>query len=216
MTTRVKICGLRRRAQLDAAVEAGADMVGFVFFDRSPRVVTLEDAAALSARVPHGVERVALVVDADDAFLDAVIGPGVVDVLQLHGGETPERCAHIRARYGLPVMKVLGVATADDVMRIDDYAASVDRFLFDTKPPKGATRPGGNAVAFDWTVLSGADVPKPWLLAGGLTPDTVADAIRLSGAPGVDVSSGVENAPGEKDETLVRAFVANAKAGAAA
>ena len=212
MSTLVKICGLKNRAVVEAAVTAGADMVGFMFFARSPRAVSVSDVLAIHDAAPSHVEKVAVVVDADDALLDSIVGTGAIDVLQLQGAETPERCAYLKARYGLPIMKALGVATKDDLTRITDYTSVVDRFMFDAKPPKGALRPGGNGNAFDWSILTDAKIDKPWLLAGGLTPETVADAIRQSGAPCVDVSSGVESAPGEKDADLINAFIKNAKA----
>jgi len=211
MDTLVKICGLKTRPHLEAAVSAGADMVGFVFFDRSPRCVTIDAVQEIYDSVPTNVASVALTVDADDALLDDIVGSGTIDVLQLHGHETPERCADIRKRYGVSVMKVLHIETSADLVAIDAYAEATDLYLFDTKAPKGATRPGGNAIAFDWTLLTGATIPKPWLLAGGLTPGNVADAIQQSGAPGVDVSSGVESAPGEKDIDLIKAFIKAAK-----
>jgi phosphoribosylanthranilate isomerase len=212
MAVRVKICGLKHRTHVDAAVAAGADLIGFNFFARSPRAVSVDDAQALADGVPDAVERVAVTVDPDDALVDALAASGAVGIFQLHGSESPARCAEVRARSGRAVMKVLAVSDAADVARAADYASVVDAFMFDTKAPAGATRPGGNAVAFDWSLMQGARVDKPWLLAGGLTPDTVAEAIRVSGAPGVDVASGVETAPGEKDADLIRAFVTAAKA----
>ncbi|TDH60776.1 phosphoribosylanthranilate isomerase [Dankookia rubra] len=211
--TLVKICGVNDAAGFDAAVAAGADMVGFVFYPASPRAVAPEQAAALSARIAGGPERVGLFVDPDDALLEAVQAALPLDVIQLHGEETPARAAAIRARFGLPVMKALGVAESADLARLADYAPAVDRFLLDAKPMPGAALPGGNATAFDWRLVAGAAVPRPWLLAGGLTPDNVAEALRQSGAPGVDVSSGVERARGVKDPARIAAFVAVARAG---
>jgi phosphoribosylanthranilate isomerase len=208
---RVKICGVNSPVALDAAVAAGADMLGFVFFPPSPRALSPADAAALSAFHTGGAERVGLFVDPDDAAIEAVLSALPLDVLQLHGAETPERCAAVRARFGLPVMKALGVASPADLDALASYAPAVDRFLLDAKPPAGAELPGGNAAAFDWRIVSGRAVPRPWLLAGGLTPDNVARALAESGAPGVDVSSGVEKARGVKDPALVKAFVAAAK-----
>jgi phosphoribosylanthranilate isomerase len=210
--TRVKICGVNDAAGFDAAVAAGADMVGFVFFPASPRAVTPAQAAALSGRADGGPERVGLFVDPDDALLDAVLAALSLDVIQLHGEETPARAAEIRARFGLPVMKALGVAEPADLARLAEYAPAVDRFLLDAKPMPGAALPGGNATAFDWRLVAGAAIPRPWLLAGGLTPDNVAEALRQSGAPGVDVSSGVERARGVKDSARIAAFVAAARA----
>ena len=209
--TLVKICGVNDAAGFDAAVTAGADLLGFVFHAASPRAVTPDAAAALSARHPGGPLRVGLFVDAGDAAIAAVLAALPLDLLQVHGAESPARCAALRARFGLPVMKAIGVATAADLDRFADYASVVDRFLLDAKPAPGAALPGGNASAFDWSLLRGASVPKPWLLAGGLTPDNVAEAIRITVAPGVDVSSGVERSRGVKDPVRIAAFVAAAR-----
>ncbi len=209
----VKICGINDTQGLDAAVAHGADLLGFVFFPPSPRAVTPAEAGALAARLgAGGPERVALVVDADDALLEAVVAGLRPDVLQLHGAETPARCAAVKARFGLPVMKALGIAEAADLALLADFAPVVDRFLLDAKPPADATLPGGNAATFDWRLLAGQPIPRPWLLAGGLTADNVAEALRISGAPGVDVSSGVERSRGLKDAGRIAAFIAAAKA----
>ena len=208
---RVKICGLTAAQDVSAAVAAGASYVGFVFFEKSPRHLALEKAAALALPVPPGVAKVALTVDADNARLDALTAAVPLDFLQLHGHETPERVTEIEARYGLPVIKALGVAGADDLARIDIYARVADQLLIDAKPPKGATRPGGNALAFDWTLIAGRRWTLPWLLAGGLVPGNVAEAIKLTGAKQLDVSSGVESAPGVKDPALIRAFIEAAR-----
>ena len=208
LPTRVKICGLRDAAMLDAAVQAGAAYVGLVFFEKSPRNVTLAQAAALAAIVPAGVAKVALVVDADDAQLDALLAQVPVDILQLHGSETPARVTEVKARYGLPVMKAVGVAGPDDLAALDIYAQVADQLLVDAKPPKGADLPGGNGLAFDWRLIAGRRWPVPWMLAGGLTPANVAQAVALTGAGQVDVSSGVESAPGVKDAALIAAFCA--------
>jgi phosphoribosylanthranilate isomerase len=208
LPTRVKICGLRDAAMLDAAVQAGAAYVGLVFFEKSPRNVTLAQAAALAAMVPAGVAKVALVVDADDAQLDALLAQVPVDILQLHGAETPARVTEVKARYGLPVMKAVGVAGPDDLAALDIYAQVVDQLLVDAKPPKGADLPGGNGLSFDWRLIAGRRWPVPWMLAGGLTPANVAQAVALTGAGQVDVSSGVESAPGVKDAALIAAFCA--------
>jgi phosphoribosylanthranilate isomerase len=206
MPTEVKICGLSEEESVDAALEAGADFVGFVFFRPSPRYIPIDRAAALAARACGKAGIVALTVDADDPLL-ADIAEGLrPDLLQLHGNETPARAAAVRDLTGLPIMKAIGVAQAADLARTEDYPAA-DRFLLDAKPPKDATRPGGNAAAFDWRMLDGFSSPKPWLLAGGLDPANVASALAATGAPGVDVSSGVERAPGQKDTALIRAFV---------
>lgn len=209
----VKICGIRTPETLAACAALGVDLVGFVFFPPSPRALTPEEAAALSASHAGGPGRVGLFVDADDATLASTLAVVRLDMLQLHGSETPTRCAEIRARFGLPVMKALGVGQASDLDAIADYAPVVDRFLFDAKPAPGDLLPGGNAHAFEWRLLAGRPVPKPWLLAGGLTPDNVAEAIRASGAPGVDVSSGVEARRGDKSITLITRFTTAARAG---
>jgi phosphoribosylanthranilate isomerase len=208
---RVKICGLTAAADVAAAVAAGAAYVGFVFFEKSPRHVTVDAARALALDVPPGVAKVALTVNADNAALDALTSRVPLDFLQLHGEESPARVAEIRARYGLPVMKAIGVAEAADLAQIDRYAEAADQLLIDAKPPPGATRPGGNALAFDWRLIEGRDWPLPWLLAGGLTPDNVAQAVARTGAQQLDVSSGVERAPGVKDARLIRAFIENAQ-----
>ena len=204
---RVKICGLTSARDVSAAVAARAAYVGFVFFEKSPRNLGLEQAAALALPVPPGVAKVALTVDADDAALDALTAAVPLDFLQLHGHETPERVREVKARYGLPVIKAIGVAEADDLAQIEIYARVADQLLIDAKPPKGATRPGGNALAFDWTLIAGRRWTLPWLLAGGLVPENVAEAIKLTGARQLDVSSGVESAPGIKDPALIRAFI---------
>ena len=211
MPTEVKICGIRDAAALAAAAEAGADHVGFVFFPPSPRCLTPAEAAALSATRPGGPKRVGLFVDATDDAIAAVLAAVPLDILQLQGAETPERAAAIRARFGLPVMKALGIGAPEDFAAVEAFAPVVDRFLFDAKPPPGAALPGGNAQPFEWRLLAGRAIPKPWLLAGGLTAGNVAEAIRTAGAPGVDVSSGVERARGGKDPALIRAFIAAAR-----
>jgi len=210
---RVKICGLTEPRDVAAAVAAGAAYVGFVVFEKSPRHVDVATARALALAVPPGVAKVALTVDADDAALDALCGTVPLDMLQLHGQESVARVAEVRARTGLPVMKAIGVAEAGDLAAIDAYARVADQLLIDAKPPPGATRPGGNARAFDWRLVEGRDWPLPWLLAGGLTPGTVAEAVARTGARQLDVSSGVEAAPGRKDAALIRAFIDAARAG---
>ena len=207
MPVSVKICGLSDRAGLDAAMAAGARYVGFVFFAKSPRAVTVEQAAALAVEVPPGIAKVALVVDADDATLDEIVARVPLDMLQLHGHETPERVAEVRARHGLPVMQAVGVASEADLPALDAYAAVADQILVDAKAPKGAPLPGGNGLAFDWRLIAGRRWPVPWMLAGGLTPDNLAEAVARTGARQVDVSSGVESAPGVKDEVRIRAFL---------
>ena len=208
----VKICGLSHPEHVAAAVDAGARYVGFVFFARSPRAVTAEQAAALALDVPAGVARVGLFVNPDDAALDAVLAQVPLDIIQLHGSEPPERVAEIKALTGLPVMKAVGVAGPGDLDALWDYGLVADMVLIDAKAPPGADLPGGNGLPFDWRLLAGRRIVKPWLLAGGLTPQNVAEAIRLTGAAGIDVSSGVETAPGVKDSGLMRDFVAAATA----
>ena len=208
---RVKICGLTAAADVATAVAASTAYVGFVFFEKSSRHVTVDAARGLALSVPPGVAKVALTVDADNAALDALTGRVPLDMLQLHGEESPARVAEIRARYRLPVMKAIGVAEAADLAQVDVYAEVADQLLIDAKPPPGATRPGGNALAFDWRLIEGRDWPLPWLLAGGLTPDNVAQAVARTGARQLDVSSGVERAPGVKDAKLIRAFIDNAR-----
>ncbi len=206
-TTRVKICGLRTAADVDSCVTAGAAYVGFVFFPKSPRHLATSDAADLARDVPAGLAKVGLVVDADDAALDALLSDVPLDMLQLHGNETPKRVAEVRSRFGLPVMKAVGVAGEEDLPAIDDYAHVCDQLLIDAKPPKAAKLPGGNGLSFDWRLIAGRKWSVPWMLAGGLTPDNVAEAIRLTGAAQLDVSSGVESSPGVKDPALISAFV---------
>ncbi len=206
---RFKICGLSAPEHVRAAVEAGAGYVGFVFFPKSPRNVTAADAAELAHLVPAGVAKVALVVNATDEELDAITSTVPLDMLQLHGKESPDRVAQVRARYGLPVMKAIGVAEAEDLAAIDLYSDVADQLLIDAKPPRNAELPGGNGLAFDWRLLAGRKYwRRPWMLAGGLTPENVAEAVRMTGAQQVDVSSGVESAPGEKDAALIKAFAA--------
>ncbi|WP_353533119.1 phosphoribosylanthranilate isomerase [Cognatishimia sp. WU-CL00825] len=211
MDTRVKICGLRTLDHVVAATEAGAAYVGFVFFAKSPRNVSVEQARALALEVPIGVAKVALTVNADNAFLDALSERVPLDMLQLHGAESPERVIEVKARYGLPVMKAIGIADQADVAQIDVYGSVADQLLVDAKPPKNADLPGGNGLAFDWRLVNRKYWPCPWMLAGGLTPENVATAVQMTGARQVDVSSGVESAPGKKSADLIRAFVAAAK-----
>ncbi len=205
----IKFCGLSRAEDVAAAAVAGARYAGFVFFAKSPRNVTVEQARALALEVPAGIAKVALVVDASDAVLDQIVEQVPLDMLQLHGSETPGRVAEIRARFGLPVMKAIGVAEAGDLDAIDVYAEVADQLLIDTKQPKGADRPGGNGESFDWTLLQARKYwTVPWMLAGGLTQDNVAEALRVTGARQVDLSSAIESAPGVKDAGRMRAFAA--------
>ena len=210
MTVEAKICGLSTPETVDAAVAAGARFVGFVTYPRSPRHVASNDVLkALGARVPKSVIRTGLFVDPDDALLDERLATGAIDLLQLHGEETPERVAAIKARTSKLVMKVIKVGEEGDVERgVAAYAAVADRLMFDVA---GGALPGGNATAFDWTFLSGRTVPLPWLLAGGLTPENVAEAVRVTGARTVDVSSGVESSRGVKSIDLIRAFLDRVK-----
>jgi len=211
MDVSVKVCGLTRPEDVRAAADAGARYVGFVFFPKSPRNVDVATARALALDVPPGVAKVALVVNADDALLDEIVAQVPLDMLQLHGSESVERVAEIRARYGLPVMKAIGIAEAADLPSIDRYAAVADQLLIDAKPPKDAKLPGGNGLAFDWELLAARKYwTKPWMLAGGLTAENVAEAIAKTGARQVDVSSGVEAAPGLKDAGRIAAFVRGA------
>lgn len=210
--TFVKICGLTRSEDVAAAAEAGATYVGFVFFEKSPRHLSPAVARDLAIDVPPGIAKVALVVDADDSALDALTRTVPLDMLQLHGRETLDRVAAIRARYGLPVMKAIGIADADDLDQIERYGAVADQLLIDAKPPIGADRPGGNAAAFDWSLIAGREWPVPWLLAGGLTPDNVSEAVQITGARQVDVSTGVERSPGIKDAGRIRSFITAARA----
>jgi phosphoribosylanthranilate isomerase len=209
---RVKICGLRSRAEAAAAAAAGAAYVGLVFFPRSPRHVTLGDARWVAEGVPEGLIRVALTVDAEDEALEALVATVPIDMLQLHGRETPERVADLRVRFGLPVMKAVGIEAEKDLGALDAYAEVADQLLVDARAPRDAARPGGHGVPFDWRLLRGRRWTRPWMLAGGLTPDNVAEAVRLTGADQVDVSSGVEREPGAKDPARILAFVRAAKA----
>jgi phosphoribosylanthranilate isomerase len=209
VAAKVKICGVRTPAVIEAAAEAGADYVGLVLFPNSPRHLEVEEARVLAAIAKGKLGTVAVLVDPDDALVDEVVERVRPDLLQLHGAETPERVAAIKARSGLPVMKAIAVAEAADVAKADAYSASADYVLFDSKAPASATLPGGNGVAFDWRALKSAK--EPFALSGGLTPDTVGEAIVLTGASLVDVSSGVECEPGKKDLALVRRFIQAAK-----
>jgi phosphoribosylanthranilate isomerase len=215
MSLLVKICGLSTPETLDAAIEAGADMVGFVFFPPSPRHLGFDVARRLGQRVRSRAQKVALSVDADDAFLAAVVDALRPDVLQLHGRETAERVTTLKARYRLPVMKAIAVETKADLAAAANYAGVADRLLFDARAPREATRPGGLGRAFDWRVLEALDAAMPFMLSGGLDAGNIAEALRITGVGAVDVSSGVERAPGEKDADKIRAFVRAARQAAA-
>jgi phosphoribosylanthranilate isomerase len=212
MSVLVKICGLSAPDTLDAALDAGADLVGFVFFAPSPRNVSLHTARELGSRVKSRAEKVALTVDADDATLTNIVDVLHPDLLQLHGKETPARVTAIRQRFGLPVMKALAIETKADLGAIPLYARIADRLLFDARPPREATRPGGLGKPFDWHLLDNLDLSISFMLSGGLDPGNVAEAIRITRAPAVDVSSGVESAPGVKDADKIRAFIRAARA----
>jgi phosphoribosylanthranilate isomerase len=212
MISTVKICGLSTAATLEAALAAGADMVGLVFFAKSPRFVSLDQAKALAARARGRAKIVALSVDADDETLAAIVAAAAPDMLQLHGRETPARVAAIKRAFGRPMMKAIGVSEAHDFAHARAYEGVADWLLIDAKPPKDATRPGGNGQPFDWRLARDFAPKLPWLLSGGLDATNVGEAIALSGATGVDVSSGVERTPGVKDEGKIAAFAAAARA----
>ena len=208
----IKICGLKTPEALDVALESGADLVGFVFFGPSPRHVDLPTARTLGARVNGRAGKVALTVDANDETLSAIVAALKPDMLQLHGSEPPERVAVVRSRFGLPVMKALPIAERGDLSPVRLYAKVADRLIFDARPPQDATRPGGLGKPFDWTLLKGVNPGIPFMLSGGLDASNVAEAIAITGAPGVDVSSGVERSPGVKDPDKIRAFIRAARA----
>ena len=212
MALSIKICGLKTPEALDVALESGADLVGFVFFGPSPRHIDLPTARTLGARVNGRAGKVALTVDANDETLAAIVAALQPDMLQLHGSEPPERVAVVRSRFGLPVMKALPIAERGDLSPIRLYAKVADRLIFDARAPEAATRPGGLGKPFDWTLLKGVNPGIPYMLSGGLDASNVAEAIRITGAPGVDVSSGVESSPGVKDPDKIRAFIRAARA----
>lgn len=206
-----KICGITDPVALDTAVNNGADMLGFVFYPPSPRNLGAEAAEDLLRDLPSGVDRVGVFVDPETDFLDAILAKARLDLLQLHGDETPERCRALSIYFGLPIIKAIKVSEKADLDRARDYQDIVDWLMFDARPPKGATRPGGNATSFDWTIMQQARFNRPWMLSGGLTPENLAEAVKRSGAAAVDVSSGVESAPGKKDLAKIRAFLAAAR-----
>lgn len=203
----VKICGITNEEAMEAAVSFGAAYVGLVFFPPSPRAVTPERAAELTEFLPEDIEKVGLFVNPDDRLLDAVLTHTRLDIIQLHGTESPERLDAIRLEFGLPVMKAVPISTAADLASAEHFFAAADSLLFDAKPPADATRPGGNAESFDWSLMAGRKWPLPWMLAGGLTPENVAEAVRVTGARAVDVSSGVEDAAGVKNPLKIKAFL---------
>jgi phosphoribosylanthranilate isomerase len=212
MTLLVKICGLSTPETLDVALDAGADMVGFMFFGPSPRNLSLHAARELAARVKSRAEKVAVTVDAEDALLANIVDVLRPGLLQLHGKETPARVSAIAQRFGLPVMKALAIETKVDLATIAPYTKVANRLLFDARPPRDATRPGGLGKPFDWHLLKDINLPIPFMLSGGLDAGNVAEALRITHAPAVDVSSGVERAPGEKDAEKIRAFIRAARA----
>lgn len=207
MPVLAKICGLTDDAAVEAAVQHGADMLGFVFFPASPRNLSAEQAEALLREVPSGIDRVGVFVDPETDFLDRILAKARLDLLQLHGDETPERCRAISIYFGLPIIKAIKVSSKADLKAAKAYEDAVDWLMFDAAPPKDATRPGGNAASFDWSIMQGAKFNRPWLLSGGLTPENLSLAVKQSGASAVDVSSGVESAPGKKDPARIRAFL---------
>jgi phosphoribosylanthranilate isomerase len=212
MSLIVKICGLSTRETLDVALDAGADMVGFVFFPASPRHIGLETARDLGKQARRRASKVALTVDADDATLANIVEALQPDILQLHGRETVARLRDIKQKFGLPVMKAIAVETPADLASLPGYAAVADRILFDARAPKEATRPGGLGAVFDWHVLENLDLKLPFMVSGGLHAENVAEAVRVTRAGGVDVSSGVERTPGVKDPEMIRAFIHAARA----
>jgi len=208
----VKICGLATVDDVRACADAGANYMGLVFFEKSPRNISILAARELALAAPLGLAKVALVVNPSDAELDAITATVPLDMLQLHGRETPERVAEVKARYGLPVMKAVGIADGDDLPKLVNYFGVADQILVDAKPPEGGELPGGNGLSFDWRLIAGRRWPCPWMLAGGLTPENVAEALKMTGAKQVDVSSGVEDAPGQKNAKLIQKFVQSSRA----
>ena len=208
----VKICGLATVDDVRVCADAGANYMGLVFFEKSPRNIIIPAARELALAAPLGLAKVALVVNPSDAELDAITATVPLDMLQLHGRETPERVAEVKARYGLPVMKAVGIADGDDLPKLESYFGVADQILVDAKPPKGGELPGGNGLSFDWRLIAGRRWPCPWMLAGGLTPENVAKAVKMTGAKQVDVSSGVEDAPGQKNAELIQKFVQSSRA----
>ncbi|HEV2551014.1 MAG TPA: phosphoribosylanthranilate isomerase [Stellaceae bacterium] len=212
MSIDAKICGLSSAEGIATAARHGARFVGFVFYPPSPRHLTAEQAARLAVLVPAGITKVGLFVDPDDDLLAATVAKVPLDLLQLHGKESPERVLQVKQRFGKPVMKSIAIASASDLATAPRYYGSADRLLFDAKPPKDAVAPGGNGLVFDWELLGGRRWPLPWMLSGGLTADNLGEAVRTTHATAVDVSSGVERGPGIKDPDKIMAFLARARA----
>lgn len=206
MTLDIKICGLSTPEAIRASIDGGASHVGFIFFAKSPRNIAPAHARELKKVVYGMAKTVAVVVDADDAFLDEIVAELSPDIIQLHGKETPERVAEVKARYGRPVMKAISISEGADLAKIEPFRGIADRFLFDAKPPKGSELPGGNGVSFDWRLLAALDPGINYMLSGGLNAANIGDALRLSNPPGIDISSGVESAPGIKDTALIEEF----------
>ncbi|ENR02775.1 N-(5'-phosphoribosyl)anthranilate isomerase [Brucella ovis IntaBari-2006-46-332] len=206
MALDIKICGLKTPEAVAAALDGGATHIGFIFFPKSPRHITPDAAARLRAAATGRAVTVAVTVDADDEALDEIVKTVRPDMLQLHGGETPERVRFLKERYNLPVMKAFSIREAGDLEAIAPYRGIADRFLFDAKPPKGSELPGGNGISFDWNLLAALDADIDYMLSGGLNADNIAEALLKTGAPGIDISSGVECAPGEKDVRLIENF----------
>jgi len=209
--TRVKICGVTTPDIVAAAAEAGAAYIGFVYFEKSPRHLGIAEAAKLAIDVPMGICKTVLLVNPSDDLLTTYLDQVPIDMIQLHGSETPERVKKVKALTGLPVMKAVGISGPEDISKIDDFASVADQILVDAKPPKDADLPGGNGLAFDWGLIAGRRWSVPWMLAGGLTPENVAEAVNRTGARQVDVSSGVEATPGVKDADMISNFVSAAQ-----
>lgn len=206
MALDIKMCGLKTDATLDAALAGGASHVGFIFFPKSPRNIEPTEAGRLRVAARGKAKAVAVTVDADDDLLDRIVSAMAPDMLQLHGSETPERVAAVKARYGLPVVKAFSVREAADLKAIEPYRGIADRFLFDARPPKGSELPGGNGIAFDWSLLAAIPVGTAYFLSGGLNAGNIGEALRVADPPAIDISSGVESAPGVKDPALIQSF----------
>ena len=205
-----KICGLSTPDAIDAVVQNGGEIIGFIFFEKSPRHIDLDTAARLAKHTAGRVQKVAVTVNADDAYLDSIVEAAKPEMLQLHGAESLERVEEVKARYGLPVMKAFAIRSAEDFDKLGEYEGIVDRFLFDAKPPKGSELPGGNGVSFDWSLLQGLDIKTPYMLSGGLSADNLSEAVSQSGAKAIDISSGVESSPGVKNLEMIAQLLATA------